>query len=165
MADKYLNELDPLLTPTGQEETYAGIGNDDYRVSIQVLGEFGASIALSSVAASGFATESFVRSEIARRSNQNFTFDRFDIQTNQYSFTLSKSPIWNSEIVILNGLVLTMGLDYDMDDKVITLVEAHQTKIDSMLTVKYAHVVEETGIGFMSISDGVIIKDTDLMVQ
>jgi hypothetical protein len=65
---------------------------------------------------------------------------------NEYVFTLPFTPILNSETVIMNGLVMTEGLDYTINGAVISLDSRHQTKATWNITVKYAKL-PTTGIG------------------
>jgi hypothetical protein len=70
-----------------------------------------------------------------------YTFDYFKLAVdNDYDFLLQHIPINNSETVIMNGLMLTKGLDYALDGMLITIDSRHETKAGWNLTVKYGYV-------------------------
>ena len=72
-------------------------------------------------------------------SSLQFTFDYFNIPTdNTYSFLMSKNYVVNSETVILNGSVLTNGIDYTISHNIVTIDSGYSTKTGWNLTIKYA---------------------------
>jgi hypothetical protein len=72
-------------------------------------------------------------------STVKFTFDTFMLsEDNVYNFTLSQSCILNSEIVIMNGEVLTAGIDYNIINNIVELDNSFNTQTGWEITVKYA---------------------------
>ena len=82
-----------------------------------------------------------INPNILTPSGLSYTFDYFKLNIdNEYDFLLTHIPLSNSEVVIMNGIVLTEGLDYTLIGMMISIDSRHQTKKDWNLTVKYAYV-------------------------
>jgi hypothetical protein len=68
-----------------------------------------------------------------------FAIDTFTLsENNEYNFTLSQNYIQNSELVIMNGVVLTYGIDYTIVNNILNLDNSFNTQIGWEITVKYA---------------------------
>jgi len=72
-------------------------------------------------------------------STVNYIFDTFTLsENNVYNFTLSQNCILNSEIVIMNGEVLTAGIDYNIINNIVQLDNSFNTQTGWEITIKYA---------------------------
>jgi len=74
--------------------------------------------------------------------NANYTFNYFKLESDGlYNFLLTKPLITNSETVILNGVVLTFGVDYNIINNTVMLNHSHNTLMNWNLTIKYAYSI------------------------
>jgi hypothetical protein len=82
------------------------------------------------------------------KEDQVDTFDSWELSaTDQNTFTTSFIPVYNTEFVILNGIILTKAIDYTIYDDFLTIDQNHQLQIGWVVTVKYRYTKGQNGEG------------------